>query len=57
MTIKKLIKQCEVRLEYLKTQLHSNIQLNNTEMVLKIETEIAETEQTLSVLLASLTNN
>jgi hypothetical protein len=48
MTIKKLIKQCEVRLEYLKSQLQSNIQLNNTEMILKIETEIAETEQTLT---------
>jgi hypothetical protein len=50
MTIKKLIKQCEVRLEYLKSQLLSNIEMNNTEMILKIETEIAETEQTLSVL-------
>lgn len=50
MTIKELIKQVELRLEYLKNSRIYNIQLNNAEMVLKIETEIAETEQTLSVL-------
>jgi hypothetical protein len=50
MTIAKLINQCEIRLEYLKSSRISNIQLNNTEMVLKIETEIAETEQTIATL-------
>ena len=50
MTIQKLILQVEMRLEYLKNLRISNIQLNNTEMILKIETEIFETEQTLNTL-------
>ena len=50
MTIQELILQVEIRLEYLNNLRISNIQLNNTEMILKIETEIFETEQTLNTL-------
>lgn len=47
MTVPKLIIQCEIRLEYLKNLKLSYTQLGNAEMVLKLETEVAETEQTL----------
>jgi hypothetical protein len=50
MTIQELIKQCEIRLKYLKDVKVSYIQQNNTEMVLKIETEISDTEQTIEKL-------
>jgi hypothetical protein len=50
MTIQELIKQCETRLKYLKDVKISYIQQNNTEMVLKIETEISDTEQTIEKL-------
>lgn len=50
MTIPKLINQCEIRLEYLISSKHSYTQLGNTEMVLRLEIEIAETEQTLEKL-------
>jgi len=53
MTIPKLIIQCEIRLEYLKSSKLSYTQLGNTEMVLKLEMEIAETEQTLLKLKSS----
>jgi hypothetical protein len=50
MTIQELISQVEIRLEYLKSLRISNIQLNNTDIVLKIENDILETEQTLTIL-------
>jgi hypothetical protein len=50
MTIQELISQVEIRLEYLKTLKVSYIQLDNTEMVLKTEQDINETEQTLNIL-------
>jgi hypothetical protein len=50
MTIQELIKQIEIRLEYLKNLKVSYIQLDNTEMVLKTEQDINETEQTLNTL-------
>jgi hypothetical protein len=50
MNIAKLINQCEIRLDYLRTQLLSYNQLGNIEMILKLETEIAETEQTIAML-------
>jgi hypothetical protein len=53
MTIEKLIQQCEIRLDYLKNLRLSNIQLNNQDMVNKIDTEIMETEQTLNTLKSS----
>jgi hypothetical protein len=50
MTIQELIKQCEIRLDYLKSMKTYYTQQNNTEMVLKTETEIAETQQTIEKL-------
>lgn len=50
MTIEELIKDVEIRLDYLKTLRTSYIQLGNTAMVLKIEQDISETEQTLNTL-------
>jgi hypothetical protein len=50
MKIQELISQVEIRLEYLKTLKVSYIQLDNTEMVLKTEQDINETEQTLNIL-------
>jgi hypothetical protein len=50
MTIPKLIERLEIRLAYLKDQTVSYIQTDNTEMVLRLETEIAETEQTIEKL-------
>jgi|NOAtaT_6_FD_contig_31_6377704_length_719_multi_2_in_0_out_0_2 hypothetical protein len=50
MTIEKLIQQCEIRLDYLKRLRVSNIELSNQEAVNKLDAEIAETEQTISIL-------
>jgi hypothetical protein len=50
MTIQELIKDVEIRLDYLKSLRTSYIQLYNTEMVLKTEQDINETEQTLNTL-------
>jgi len=50
MTIQELIKDVEIRLDYLKSLRTSYIQLDNTEMVLKTEQDINETEQTLNTL-------
>jgi hypothetical protein len=50
MTIKELIKQCEIRLNYLIGMKNYYVQQNNTEMVLITETEISETEQTIEKL-------
>jgi hypothetical protein len=50
MTLEKLIKQCETRLDYLKSQRHSFIQLDNSDMVNKLDTEILEMEETMSKL-------
>ena len=50
MTIQKLIKDLEIRLDYLKGLRTSYIQVDNTAMVLKTEQEISETEQTLNTL-------
>ena len=47
MTISELIQQCEIRLDYLKALRVSNIQLNNQEMVNKLDVEIMQTEQTI----------
>ena len=52
MTINDLIKQCEVRLDYLKTVKISYTQLGDHEMVTKIDLEILEVEQTLNTLKA-----
>lgn len=50
MTIAKLIEQCEIRLEYLKSVKFSNIQLDNSELVNKLDVEILEMEETLNKL-------
>jgi hypothetical protein len=50
MTIDILINQCEIRLEYLKSQKHSNIQLSNLDLVNKIDIEIIQVEQTIEKL-------
>jgi hypothetical protein len=47
MTIIDLTKQCEIRLEYLKSMRYSCIQLNNIEMVNRIDLEIIQIEQTI----------
>ena len=48
MTIEKLITQCEIRLEYLKSQKYSNTQLGNSDIVNKLDTEILEIEETIN---------
>ena len=50
MTINDLIKQCEIRKEYLQALKHSNIQLNNQDVVNKIDAELLEIENTLTKL-------
>jgi hypothetical protein len=53
MTIQELIEQCEIRLNYLKSARISYIQLNNLEMVTKLDVEILETESTIQTLMNS----
>jgi hypothetical protein len=48
--IQKLIKQCETRLNYLKSYRNSNIELGNDEIVNKVDTEIIEIEETIEKL-------
>ena len=50
MTISDLIKQCEIRLDYLKVQKLYNTQLANFDLVNKLDVEIFQTEQTLDKL-------
>jgi hypothetical protein len=50
MTIQELIEQCEIRLNYLKSVRISNIELNNLEMVARLDIDILETEQTIEIL-------
>ena len=50
MTIQDLIKQVEIRLEYLKNSKTTNIQIGNYDMVNKLDIEILETEQTIETL-------
>jgi hypothetical protein len=50
MTINDLIKYCEIRLEFLKNQKTTYIQLNDYDMVNKIEIQIFESEVTLNQL-------
>jgi hypothetical protein len=50
MTIYDLIRYCEIRLEFLKNQKTTYIQLNEYDMVNKIEMQILESEITLNQL-------
>lgn len=50
MTIQDLVDQLQIRLDYLKVARLSNIQLNRLEMVVKLDVEILETEQTIQTL-------
>jgi len=50
MTMQELIEQCEIRLNYLKSVRISNIELNNLEMVARLDIDILETEQTIEIL-------
>lgn len=50
MTILKLIEQCEIRLEYLKQARISNIQLDNNQLVNKLDIEILELQETIDKL-------
>lgn len=50
MTIQDLIKQCEIRLDYLKSAKLSNTQLQNNQVVDKIDMEILEVQETISKL-------
>jgi nucleoid-associated protein YejK len=50
MTIQKLIEQLNIRLNYLKSARISYIELNNLEIVARLDIEILETEQTIEIL-------
>jgi hypothetical protein len=50
MTIKELINQCEIRLNYLKNYRKTNIELGNTELVNTLDIEILQTQETLETL-------
>ena len=50
MTINDLIKYCEIRLDFLKNQKITYIQLGDYEMINKIELQILESEITLNQL-------
>ena len=50
MTVQDLVDQSQIRLDYLKVARLSNIQLNRLEMVVKLDVEILETEQTIQTL-------
>lgn len=50
MTILALIKQCETRLNYLVALKNSNVQLENHDIVNKIDSEILQLEDTISKL-------
>ena len=50
MTILALIKQCEIRMSYLNALKNSNIQLENYDIVNKIDAEILELQDTIDKL-------
>jgi len=50
MKIIDLIKQCEVRLEYLKNMRHSYVQQAEHDLINKVDSEILELEETINKL-------
>jgi hypothetical protein len=54
MTIPELIKFCEIRVDFLRSQKNSYIQLGDLASVYKIEVEISDTQKTIDTLKANL---